>query len=78
MSLSRPVACVGTHICVYRVNEAIAIDRATNTPNTPKQSPTALQEDSYKEIIKELDALPSSLPRPVFEILLKKIYKRSK
>ena len=37
-----------------------------------------MQEDSYKEIIAELDALPSSLPRPVFEILLKKIYKRSK
>lgn len=44
----------------------------TRNQNTHKQ------EDSYAEIIKELDALPASLPRPVFEILLKKIYKRSK
>jgi farnesyl diphosphate synthase len=36
------------------------------------------EEESYKEICRELDALPKTLPRPVFEILLKKIYKRSK
>ena len=36
------------------------------------------EEESYKAICAELDALPRSIPRPVFEILLKKIYKRSK
>lgn len=38
----------------------------------------AYEDASYAEISKELDALPTALPRPVFEILLKKIYKRSK
>ncbi len=38
----------------------------------------AYEEESYAEITKELAALPTSLPRPVFEILLKKIYKRAK
>ncbi|GAB5035050.1 farnesyl diphosphate synthase [Nannochloropsis oceanica] len=36
------------------------------------------EEQSYAAIQAELDALPVNIPRPVFEILLKKIYKRSK
>ena len=36
------------------------------------------EEDSYAAIQAELDGLKGSIPRPVFEILLKKIYKRSK
>jgi len=36
------------------------------------------EEQSYAAIQAELDALPADIPRPIFEILLKKIYKRSK
>ncbi|EWM21458.1 farnesyl pyrophosphate synthase [Nannochloropsis gaditana] len=36
------------------------------------------EEQSYTAIQKELDALPADIPRPVFELLLKKIYRRSK
>jgi len=38
---------------------------------------TKYEEDSYKAIQKDLDSM-TQLPRDVFELLLKKIYKRTK
>lgn len=38
----------------------------------------AYEEQSYQDMLVQMDALPASVPRSVFEGLLKKIYKRAK
>lgn len=56
-----------------KVQKVKQLYRDLNMPQAFEQ----YEEESYRQIQSELDQLPKKIPRAVFDVLLKKIYKRS-